>query len=235
MSRWLFVASSEPGEAHDSTPRRGAWSLEAVAETLMALSPAVALARGGVWVEISRSVRLFGSELALARRAGELAARLGGGVQVVLADQPETARILASAPTMEDDRQGDGRPRPAPSAPSAGREAPVIITPGGDAAALAPLPLQALEPSAGAAAYLARLGLRRVGELARLSPAALRQRRMKRQRQQRAADITHDIGNIGGAINAALQQLDQRAEQQAQQQQSSPLMKKRQSRYNPEP
>ncbi len=146
LSRWAFVASP--------TPALGAPPLEAVAEALMALSSAVALGPGGVWLEVGRSVTLFGSEWALARRAREIAETLSHAVVVAVTDRPETARMLAAT-----------------------SERPItLIAPDGDASALASLPIGVLDVSPGAESYLTRLGIRTLGDLARLAPPALRRR-----------------------------------------------------------
>ena len=122
----------------------------------MSLSSMVSVTGEGVWLEVGRSTALFGGERALAREARAIAARLpcACAVAVAIADRPETARLLALA---------RGRPL-------------AIVAPGGDARALAPLPLEALGASARAAGYLARLGIRTAGALARLSPEAARRR-----------------------------------------------------------
>ncbi len=73
---------------------------------------------------------------------------LGHGARVVVADDLFAARVLASWAPRD-----------------------LVVPPGGLAAALAPLPLQALTPSARLGRLLRDLGLRRVGDLASL-PAA---------------------------------------------------------------
>jgi protein ImuB len=149
MSRWAFV-----GIRVGRPASRGGEPPVVLAEALMALSSMVAVTEEGVWLEVGRSAALFGSERALAREARAIAARLSCAVSVTIADRPETARLLALA---------RGRPL-------------TIVAPGRDARALAPLSLEALGASPRAQAYLARLGLRRAGALARLAPAALRRR-----------------------------------------------------------
>lgn len=127
---------------------------DALAEALMALSSAVLLASDGVWLEIGSSIALFGDEPTIAQQARELATILERPINLAIADHPYTARILALASS-----------RPV-----------TLVPPGGDADALAPLPLSALQASPRARAYLARLGIETVAELARLEPPALRRR-----------------------------------------------------------
>ncbi len=92
--------------------------------------------------------RLSIAERDLLERARTRLEALGHRVQVVVADDLFAARVLAA---------WGGRDR--------------VVPPGGVAAALAPLPLRALGPSLRLAASLRDLGLRHVGDLARLSPA----------------------------------------------------------------
>lgn len=146
MNRWAFLRC--PAQ----TP-----SPEALAEALMAISSLLSVSPEGIWVEVGRSITLFGGERALVRQARQIAAQLTEAptVVVAVADQPETARVLA---LLEHERTTR------------------LVTPGADAEALAPLPLEALGASKKAREYLGRLGVERAGELARLPAAGLRQR-----------------------------------------------------------
>ena len=100
---------------------------------------------------VGRSAHLFGGEAALTRRARELAAELGheGGC-VVISDDPLGSSALAG--WSDEDR---------------------VVPPGGNAEALAPLPMAALRPSEALMASLRALGVRRVGEFAVLDPASV--------------------------------------------------------------
>ena len=129
-------------------------ALEALAEALLALSSSVALDAHGAWLEVGGSSRLLGGERSVAGRALALAERLGLEARIVVADRSETARVLA--------RTGPTRL--------------LVVPPGRDAAALAPLPLGPTGLAPSALGYLDRLGVRTLGALARLPPTALARR-----------------------------------------------------------
>lgn len=97
---------------------------------------------------------LFRSEPGFAGALAERAARVGLPAVVAVATAPEVARIAARRLA---DTPGSVQ----------------VIPPGGDAAFLAPLPLDLLNPEDALAEALTRFGLRRVGELTRLPERAL--------------------------------------------------------------
>ena len=146
ISRWAHITSRATSE--------NVGAREALAEALMALSSTVHLGHEGIWIEVSRSVTLFGSEQALAHQALRIAELLEHQVTLAIADEPHTARILSRT-----------------------RAEPILIVPTGrDAEALAGLALVELGAEERAIEYLAKLGVRRTRELARLTPEAIRKR-----------------------------------------------------------
>lgn len=102
---------------------------------------------------------LFGSERRFASALLARAERLGLPGRVGIAGSRRVARIAAGIPE-----------------PGAAESGFRVVPPGGEAEFLAPLPLSALEPPPALADALARLGLRRIGDLAALPPAAVGQR-----------------------------------------------------------
>lgn len=143
-------------------------------------------------LDVTGVAHLFGGEAGLAAAVAEGAAALGLGLRAGLADTPGAAWALArfagAAPAPG--RSGDAIDQEAPAtraraarrpawaaAPGpAALPAPVIAPPGAARALLAPLPVAALRLDAETAEGLARLGLRRVGDLAGLPRGALARR-----------------------------------------------------------
>jgi protein ImuB len=111
-------------------------------------------AEAAVFVDARGVARLFGSEEGFASALAARAAALGLPAVVAVAGTPAVARIAA--------RQCSGC-----------EETLRIVRPGGDAAFLAPLPLDLLNPDDALAEALQRFGLRRVGDLTRIPPRAL--------------------------------------------------------------
>jgi protein ImuB len=112
-------------------------------------TPAVALdAPDGLALDITGAAHLFGGEAALHAAAVAGMARRGAAARAAVAGTPDAARALA--------RHGQG----------------VVVPPGGDEAAVRPLPVCALGLAPEAAAALARAGLATLGDLAD-RPAAL--------------------------------------------------------------
>lgn len=120
----------------------------------MGLSSAISVSDEGVWLEVGHSRALFGDDRGLAEKVHAIADQLSCAVVVVIADRPETARLLSRV----------------------SRRSPMIVAPGHDAKALETLPLEVLEAPPQALIYLARLGIRTAGALSRLSQEALRKR-----------------------------------------------------------
>jgi protein ImuB len=106
---------------------------------------------GGLWLDVSGCAALFDGEAALRTALVAGLAAEGYTARAALADTPGAAWAWA--------RFGD------PAAP--------CLPPGGQRAALAPLPLAALRLDPDLVAALARLGLRRIGDLAPLPRAGL--------------------------------------------------------------
>lgn len=111
----------------------------------------------GLWLDITGCAHLFGGEEALLEQVQAAVSGLGFAARAALAATPGTAWALA--------RFGD-RSKPIHYLPM---EADL-------AAALAPLPVVALRASPDQVADLARLGLKRIGELAATPRAALAHR-----------------------------------------------------------
>ena len=126
--------------------------LSEVADQLLRISPAVApLPPTGLVAEVGRSERAsVGQERALVERVRNRLAVLGHPARVVIADDPDTARILAAF--------GDGDR---------------VIVSGEGAAALAPLPLHALELPEQEETLLGSLGIHTIGALAALDAASV--------------------------------------------------------------
>ena len=108
-----------------------------------------------VFLDATGIDRLFGSEAGFAGALLGRAGRLGLPAVLALADSRNVSLVAARSLALP----GSG-----------GVE---IVPPGGDARFLAPLPLDLLAPDADLAGALGRLGVRRLGELARLPSAAL--------------------------------------------------------------
>ncbi len=110
----------------------------------------------GVWLDITGCAHLAGGEGALLDDLSRRIARFGFDVQAGLADTPgaawAAARFVAAS----------GRP--------------AILLPGGQRAALEPLPMAALRLDAATVAELDRLGLRRIGDLYPMPRATLARR-----------------------------------------------------------
>jgi protein ImuB len=108
-----------------------------------------------VFLDAAGIDRLFGSEAGFAGALLDRAGRLGLPAAVALAGSRSVALVAARSLAL--DRSGDVE----------------IVPSGADARFLAPLPLDLLAPGADLAGALGRLGVRRLGELARLPAAAL--------------------------------------------------------------
>jgi len=108
----------------------------------------------GLWIETTGADHLFGGEAALLADLTARLARMGAVAQVGLAGTPGAAWALA---------------RFAPSNAT-------IAPPGGEAGALASLPVEALRLSPAAVQLLGRFGVRRIGDLYALPRAGLARR-----------------------------------------------------------
>ena len=97
----------------------------------------------GIWLDLTGAAHRFGGEMHFCRRLLRFTARLGFTATVAVAGTPGAAYALA--------RYG-------------GRSA-IVLPPGGEAQAIADLPLQALRLSPDALATAARFGLERIADL----------------------------------------------------------------------
>jgi protein ImuB len=119
-------------------------------------------AEAAVFLDASGLTACFGSEAGFAAALSARALRLGLPAVVAVAGSRAVARIAAR------------RHLPGWLARPPGEAGPVeVVTPGGDSAFLAPLPLELLDPPDALAEACTRFGLRRVGDLLRLPRRAL--------------------------------------------------------------
>ncbi len=174
-------------------PAAEAAFLRALARWADRFSPLVACDRGGgLMLDITGCAHLFGGEAALAEAVVDEAAGLGLSARCGLADTPGAAWALArfAGQGAVPGRSGDAiaqearatRARAAKRGawqqqPRRKQAAAVTLAPPGQLhGALAPLPVAALRLPEGMAEDLARLGLRRIGDLAGQPRAALGRR-----------------------------------------------------------
>ncbi|MCC6552265.1 MAG: DNA polymerase Y family protein [Polyangiaceae bacterium] len=113
-----------------------------------------------VWLDITGAAHLVGGEEALCDELGERVAGLGHRARIAIADGPRLAQALARWSAY------------APGAEPAGAAHYPIAAHGAGAQAIAPLPVQALPIDPEVASFLVRLGLLRVGDVAKLPRAA---------------------------------------------------------------
>ena len=116
-------------------------------------------AESAVFLDAAGTGSLFQSEAGLTAALAARAARLGLPATVTLAASRSTALVAARKLAREHAAEQASPTR--------------VVPPGGDAAFLAPLPLDLLDPDHEIAEALARFGIRRIGELARLPRRAL--------------------------------------------------------------
>lgn len=102
-------------------------------------------------LEISRTASVFGGEAGLVEEARALAEELGHRCRLAIADDPLAASALAAW----------------------GAASEVVVPQGSGAAALAELPIAALQPSADLSDALRTLGIERIGQWASLDPASV--------------------------------------------------------------
>ena len=123
-----------------------------------------------VWVDVTGCAHLHAprdGEAILAARLASVFGGLGHACAVVIADGPRVAAILARAAAAERARM---RARVDAEPPL------LVVAPGKNAVALAPLPVAALPMAVDDARWLARLGVRTIGELRALPRSALASR-----------------------------------------------------------
>ncbi len=115
-------------------------------------------AEAAVFLDARGVSSLFHSEVGFAGALAARTARLGLPAQVAVASSRGVARIAARLAAREGvGRDGEG----------------MVIAPGGDAAFLAPLPLELFDPDDALAEAFSRFGLRRMADLLRLPERAL--------------------------------------------------------------
>jgi protein ImuB len=108
----------------------------------------------GLWIDIAGAAHLFGGEAALLRDLENRLEGFGFTARIGLADTAGAAWALARFSAS----------------------APAIAPPGGQAGALAPLPVEGLRLDTDAVTLLKRLGLKRIGQLADIPRASLKRR-----------------------------------------------------------
>lgn len=106
-------------------------------------TPIAASIGDGLWLDLTGTTHLFGGEERFCLRVRAFCARLGLTARIAVAGTPGAAHALARF----------------------ARESVTIVPPGGEVAAIAPLPLAALRIESGALAAAARFGLERVADL----------------------------------------------------------------------
>ena len=116
-------------------------------------------AEAAVFLDAAGTGSLFRSEAGLVTALADRALRLGLPAAVTLAGSRPTA-LVAARKIAKRGRAGGGPDT-------------LVLPAGDDAAFLAPLPLDLLDPDQEVAEALARFGIRRIGELARLPRRAL--------------------------------------------------------------
>jgi protein ImuB len=161
VTRWTYIHVGPLRKLPESGFESEAGAeLPVLIEALLAFSPEVSLAlstpfpKRGLWIEVGRSAHIFGGEAELLDRILTCARQLGFSASAALADRPESAYLLTFFESP----------------------APILVPPGRDAELLAPLPVAVLNPSVKAQKFFKGLGIRRLEELARLSPSSLSQR-----------------------------------------------------------
>jgi protein ImuB len=145
---------------------------EALLEVAETLSPRVEdSGEGGVFLDVSGMERHFASEKDLADSALRACENIGLPARCGIAASKLAARVAAELP-----------------------KTPTIVTPGGEAEFLAPLPLARLTPELDAASTLQRWGITSIGELARLPES----------------EVASRLGELGRELHYAARGVDPR-------------------------
>ena len=145
---------------------------EALLEVAETFSPRVENAgEGAVFIDVSGMERHFASEKELADAAIRAADAIGLPARCGLAACKLAARVAAELP-----------------------KSPVIVTPGGEAEFLAPLPLARLTPELDAASTLQRWGITSIGDLAKLPES----------------EVASRLGELGRDLHYAARGIDPR-------------------------
>lgn len=142
-----------------ATPTEDAAALRRLAGWCLRYAPVVATdAPADVWIDVAGAAHLLGGERRLLRDLLDRLAGQGVAGRAAIADTPGAAWAAARFDAQGQTAPGDGG---------------VIIPPGGIAAALAPLPVEALRLPDSAAEGLRLLGFERIGQLATTPRAPL--------------------------------------------------------------
>lgn len=174
--------------SHPAEPERDARALERLALWLGRYGPARNVeGRNGVWIDVTGVAHLFGGE---ARLLDDLVRRLndfGLNARAGLADTPGAAYALARFAT--------------------GRRVTAIAPTDATAAALCPLPVEALRLAPDTVLLLKRLGLTRIGQLADL-PRTVLERRFSSESSSRSTSARTRVC-ARALADAVLVRLDQ--------------------------
>ncbi len=137
----------------EAEPAAETEALGRMAEWCRCITPMVATnAPDGLWLDVTGCTHFFGDEAALLTDLLARLARDGLQARAALASTPGAADALA--------RHGSGG----------------VVPPGGEMAALAPLPVAALRLASDTVLTLRRLGFERIGDLSRIPRAGLARR-----------------------------------------------------------
>jgi protein ImuB len=154
-----------PGlSAHPADPGQDVAALRQLTGWCLRYAPLVAVdGTDGIWIDVTGSAHLFGGETRLLRDLLGRFAGQGLTAQAAIAGTPGAARAMA--------RFAD-----AARALGMGSLQPLIIAPGNEVAALAPLPVEALRLPTDVTEDLRRLGFERIGDLTSQPRAPLARR-----------------------------------------------------------
>lgn len=158
MEPAVIVADADPGADAAALGRLADWAHRYTPWAAVDGGGECGPGGGGLWLDITGCAHLFGGEAGLAEDMALRLSRAGLTARLAVADTPGAAWAAA--------RFGDAPSSAIPSAIT-------IVPPGGQAAALATLPVMALRLAPAVAAALRRVGLRRVGDLMDMPRAAL--------------------------------------------------------------
>jgi protein ImuB len=145
----LRVLDADPAGDAAALARLADWACRYTPWTAIDPAEQVQSGAAGLWLDVTGCAHLFGGEAGLLADLEGHLARAGLEGRAGIADTPGAAWAVA--------RFGD----PDPADPTA----PLIVPPGGQGVALAPLPVAALRLPAATVAGLRRVGLHRVGDL----------------------------------------------------------------------
>lgn len=145
----LIAADADPGGDSAALARLADWAQRYTPWTAVDAGAEIVLGSGGLWLDVTGCAHLFGGEDGLLEDMAVRLHRAGLEVRAAIADTPGAAWAVA--------RFGGGP----------------VVSPGGQAAAIAGLPVAALRLAPATVAALRRVGLRRVADLMDMPRAAL--------------------------------------------------------------